>query len=163
VGAVAGSSWEGAETLPIESRFHPLDERSIASSVRVTAPGSFLLGYFDGATFRAFYVGRSDTDVAASLRSWVDAPSCPRRERVPRYWAPRSASSPGHGRRRAECVPFGIDTGYTHFAFRYAPSAVEAFEHECRDYHALGGCEQLDNQAHPQPPRDSPSGCPMHG
>jgi hypothetical protein len=51
--------------------------------------------------------------------------------------------------------------GYTHFRFRYATSAQEAFERECLEYHAT--FEQLDNKRHPT--RDDGTGqrvfCPI--
>jgi len=46
--------------------------------------------------------------------------------------------------------------------FRYAPSAAAAFERECRDYHALGGSDGLDNPCHPEPPAGSACDCPFH-
>ena len=129
-----------------------LDERSVADAVTRTSPGSFVLGYLDGSTFTPFLVGRSDSDVGDRLRHWVDAPSCaPRR---PPPCAPWSVRSPS--------LPSGGATAYTHFAFRYAHSAIEAFEQECRDYHNLGGGGGLDNPRHPQPPSDSPWACPLH-
>lgn len=149
------------------SRFHRLDDATIASAVRRTAPGSYALGYLDGGEFTVFYVGRSDTDVASDLGAWVGAPSHPGGRRAsPRspwqssWRPPRSvglrAVGPG--------TSADIDTGYTHFAFLYAASAIEAFERECREYHEHGGREELDNGRHPLPPQGSvPCPCPVHG
>jgi hypothetical protein len=146
-------------------RIHVLCERAIADAVRETSPGNYSLGYIDGSAFRAFLVGRSDSDVSASLRAWVGAPSRPRRlgssPRAP--WHSRSDPLPGLGTRALGHIAVGLDTGYTHFAFCYAPSAIAAFERECRDYHGLGGSEGLDNRRHPEPPLDKRSTCPVYG
>jgi len=136
-------------------RFHALSDGSIAGAVGETSPGNFALGYLDGADFTVFYVGRSDSDVSASLHAWVDAPSCPPRRRA----APHA---PWHvGTRALGPTSADIDTAYTHFAFCYAPTAIAAFERECRDFHELGGTNGLDNPRHPEPPQGSPWACPM--
>jgi hypothetical protein len=142
-----------------------LDERTLADAITRTAPGNYVLGYLDDSDFTPFYVGRSDSDVAVSLREWVDAPSRRRRGRssCSEPWRMRAVPPRGFEMRLPAGASFGSDTSYTHFAFCYAPSALEAFEQECRDYHDLGGHDGLDNAAHPQPPTDSPWACPLHG
>ena len=159
-GSCGGGDLPGAAGV---MRFHALSERAIDDAVVSTSPGSFTLGYLDGDAFVAFYVGRSDADVRASLHAWVGAPSQPRpRRRSP--CAPwRSRSGPPVGTRSFVHTGVGIDTAYTHFTFCYAPTAIAAFEKECRDYHELGGNESLDNDRHPEPGRDSPWSCPLHG
>lgn len=146
-------------------RLHALSEGAIAAAVSETSPGNFALGYFEGTSFTVFYVGRSDSDVSACLQAWVGAPSCPRSHASPSHapWRSRPVPLHGLGTRALGRTPFGIDTAYTHFAFCYAPSAIAAFERECRDYHELGGSEGLDNPRHPEPPPDSPWACPVHG
>lgn len=147
------------------ARFHPLSDRAITSAVGETSPGNFVLGYFDGSDFVPYYVGRSDADVGASLHEWVGAPSLPRRHETSPYepWRSRSAPLPGLGTRALGRIAVGIDTPYTHFACRYAATALAAFERECRDYHELGEGDGLDNPGHPQPPPGSPWTCPVHG
>jgi hypothetical protein len=54
---------------------HPLTTASVGDSVTHVAPGNFLLGYREGGTFSAFYVGRADADLGDELRSWVGASS----------------------------------------------------------------------------------------
>jgi len=144
------------------SSLHALDARGIAGAVTKTAPGSFVLGYLDGATFLPFYVGRSDSDVGGALHAWIDAPSSPpRRHGVGSHpWNLPSLPPARFGGPAQHRVAVGIDSGYTHFVFRYAESAVAAFESECRDFHQLDG---LDNDRHPLPPADSPWACPLHG
>jgi hypothetical protein len=146
-------------------RFHALSDEAVAGMVHAGAPGNFALGYFDGATFRVCYVGRSDSDLRSCLRAWVDAPSQPRRHRAsPRaLWQARSGPLAGLGTRALGRTQVGVDTAYTHFAFCYARSATAAFEQECSDFHALGGSELLDNHRHPEPPTGSPCACPVHG
>jgi hypothetical protein len=140
---------------------HRLDASSVAAAVRRTAPGSFVLGYRDGSSFLPFYVGRSDSDVGAALQHWVDAPSCPSRRPAPSVqpWELSSRPRARFGGPAALPVTLGFDTGYTHFVFCYADSALAAFESECRDFHELDG---LDNDRHPVPPADSPWACPLH-
>jgi len=46
-------------------------------------------------------------------------------------------------------VGVDADSGYTHFAYSYAPSAEAAFEKECRNYDDFGGSRELDNEAPP--------------
>ena len=145
--------------------FHALSERAIADVVGETSPGTYVLGYLDGSDFAAYYVGRSDSDVNASLHTWVGAPSRARSyapsPNAP--WRSRSGPLPGLGTRALGHIAVGPASGYTHFAFCYADSAIAAFERQCRSYHALGGSECLDNRRHPQPPPDSPWACPVHG
>jgi hypothetical protein len=145
------------------SSLHALDARSVAEAVRETAPGSFVLGYLDGTTFLPFYVGRSDSDVGGALHDWVDAPSSPPRRHTASLqpWNLSSLPQARFGGPAQHRVAAGIDSGYTHFVFRYAESAIAAFERECRDYHELAG-GGLDNDGHPAPPADSPCACPLH-
>lgn len=50
---------------------------------------------------------------------------------------------------------------FTHFEFWVAPSPREAFENECREYHAHGGAEgKLENKIHPAPPPGANWSCP---
>jgi hypothetical protein len=146
-------------------RCHALNEPAIAGMVHSTTPGNYALGYFDGSTFRVFYVGRADSDLSSRLRDWVDAPSRPRRHRPSPQapWESRSGPLSALGTRALGRTQIGVDTAYTHFAFCYAPSPIAAFERECHDYHALGGSELLDNDGHPEPPMGSPWPCPIHG
>jgi len=150
---------------PVSPEFHLLCDQAITEAVSETSPGNFALGYFDGSDFTAFYVGRSDSDLGARLHDWVGAPSRPRRYESSPYapWRSRSGPLPGLGTRALGHIPVGIDTAYTHFAFCYAPSAIVAFERECRDYHELGGSDGLDNPGHPQPPPGRPWACPVDG
>jgi hypothetical protein len=145
-------------------KFHPLCDQAITEAIPGTSPGNYALGYCDGSGFTTFYVGRSDSDLGGCLRDWVDAPSQPRRYESSPYapWRSRSGPLPGLGTRALGHIPVGIDTPYTHFAFCYAPSAIAAFERECRDYHALGGSDALDNAGHPQPPPGMIWACPLH-
>jgi hypothetical protein len=145
-------------------RLRALDAKTITGAITETSPGNYVLGYLDGSAFTVFRVGRSDSDVGASLRGWVDAPSRPRRERTSSLepWRRRSAPLPAFGMRASGRAALGADTAYTHFAFCYAPSALAAFEQECRDFHEFGGREGLDNDRHPRPPADSPWACPLH-
>lgn len=156
-----------APAEPADPRgFHALSERAITGAVGETSPGNYALGYREGSTFTVFYVGRSDSDVNATLQSWVDAPSHPPRRQRPSphaSWRAPVGPATGRGPRVLAGTSIGIDTAYTHFAFCYAPSPFAAFEQECRDYHALGGSDGLDNPRHPEPPDGSPWACPMHG
>lgn len=155
----------GSKGEPELGHFHALSDRAIADAVGETSPGNYALGYLDGSTFAVFYVGRSDSDVNASLHAWVDTPSRPRRHRSSSHapWRLRSGPPVGLGTRALGRTAVGIDTSYTHFAFCYAPSAIAAFERECRDYHDLGGSENLDNHRHPEAPQGTPCACPVHG
>jgi hypothetical protein len=45
----------------------------------------------------------------------------------------------------------GADTGYTRFAYSYAPSAEAAYAKEWRNYDAFRGSLELDNKTHPAP------------
>ena len=161
-GSCAGGDLSGAAGV---RRFHALSERAIDDAIADTSPGTFTLGYLDGDDFIAFYVGRSDADLRASLHAWVDAPSHPRRHRRSSHasWRSRPGLPFESGTRALGSTGVGIDTAYTHFTFCYAPTAIAAFEKECRDYHALGGSDGLDNDRHPEPDRDGPWSCPLHG
>jgi hypothetical protein len=145
---------------------HLLSEERIDETVGRTSPGSYALGYLDGGAFIAFYVGRSDSDVNARLRSWigVDGGSTS-------YWPGAKAA---YGTRHRHFPPLPtpalspvgvvVDCGYTHFEFSYAPSAKAAFEGECRAYHDFGGSYgSLDNERHPAPPEGVSWMCPVHG
>lgn len=41
---------------------------------------------------------------------------------------------------------------YSHFKWSYASSAKDAFNKECQNYHDFGGCDELDNNKHPDKP-----------
>jgi hypothetical protein len=146
-------------------RFYALRDGEVAGAVDQTSAGNYALGYLDGSSFTVFYVGRSDSDLGSSLRAWVGAPSQPRRHRAsPRApWRSRAGPMAGLGTHALGRIALGLDTGYTHFAFCYAPSAIAAYEQECVDYHGLGGSDNLDNPCHPLPPTDTPWACPVHG
>jgi len=137
---------------PLEmSGSFPLDDAMIDEVVSRKSPGNYALGYIDDGTFQVFYVGRSDSDVRRRLHEWVGAPS-----RYERYassarapWGahrrdgyPVDAPSPGR-------VGAGVESGYTRFAYSYAPSAEAAFQKECRNYDDFGGSGGLDNTARP--------------
>lgn len=154
-----------AKQLP-SSRFHALSDLAIAREVQRTAPGTYALGYLDGTDFVVFYVGRSDSDVGSRLLEWVGAPSSPRAQWLPARlpWQSRSGPQRTAGRRASRRdIGAELDTGYTHFAFDYARSPIEAFEHECRVYHGLGGPHGLDNRGHPESPAGIPWPCPVRG
>lgn len=144
--------------------FHALDEGVIADVVAPATPGSYALGYVDDGVLVVFYVGRADDDLAACLTAWVGTPSRPRCHRPSPHapWGTRSHPLPMLATRAMVRVGVGLDTAYTHFAFRHAGSDRGAFEQECRDYHALGGSEGLDNDCHPLAPVGSAWACPVH-
>lgn len=146
-------------------RFHALNDRMVSGAVGQTSAGNYALGYLDGSRFTVFYVGRSDSDLGSSLKAWVGAPSQPRRHRPSPQtpWRSRSGPPAALGTRALGYTAVGIDTGYTHFAFCYAPSPIAAWEQQCADYHELGGSDHLDNPHHPLPPTDAPWACPVHG
>jgi hypothetical protein len=131
---------------------HRLDDRAIDEAVTSTSPGNFALGYMDGDTFSVFYVGRADSDLKRKLHAWVGAPS-----RFERYGS--SAKAPWSFRRQG-VLPLGSprlarvdscpDSGYTHFAFSYAPSARAAFAEQCRNYEDFGRSNGLDNRTQPR-------------
>jgi hypothetical protein len=132
---------------------YPLNDEAIDEMMSRTSPGNYALGYMDGTTFMVFYVGRSDSDVRCRLHEWVGAPS-----RYERY-APCAKAAWGSGPRgylprgapALDRVGIGVESGYTRFAYSYAPSAEAAFEKECRNYHDFGGSDGLDNEAPPGP------------
>jgi hypothetical protein len=144
--------------------FHALNEAVIAGVVDAGRPGSYALGYVDDGALAVFYVGRADEDLAASLNAWVGAPSRPRCHRPSPHapWGTRSHPLPMLATRAMVRVGIGLDTAYTHFAFRYAASDRGAFEQECLDYHALGGSDGLDNDRHPLAAVGSGWACPVH-
>jgi len=129
----------------------PLDDEVIDDEVSRTSPGNYALGYMDGDTFLVFYVGRSDADVRRRLHEWVGAPS-----RYARY-APDAKAAWGAHRRGSlpldapaqARVGARVESGYTRFAYSYAPTAEAAFEKECQNYDDFGGSVALDNTARP--------------
>jgi hypothetical protein len=130
---------------------YPLTGEAIDDLLDRTSAGNYALGFMDGVTFVVSYVGRSDSDVRARLHEWVDAPSQYRR------YAPGGCAAWGGRRSGATPLekpalrPVGntADTGYTHFAYRYATSPAAAFDVECRNYEDFGGSRELDNEAPP--------------
>jgi hypothetical protein len=50
---------------------------------------------------------------------------------------------------------------YNMFKFSYASSAKEAFERECKNYHDFGGDRLLDNEMHPDRPKNTDYECPI--
>lgn len=129
---------------------HPLTDDAVDAVVTRTSPGNYALGYLDGSTFLVFYVGRADRDVRARLHEWVGEPS-------PDHYAP-AAKAPWMSR-CAGIMPLAVpafgpvggdaDSGYTHFAFSYAPSAEAAYAKEWSNYEEFGRGGDLDN---PLPP-----------
>jgi len=47
------------------------------------------------------------------------------------------------------------------FKFSYALSAKTAFEKECHNYHDFGGNNQLENEIHPDRPKNTNWECPV--
>ncbi len=132
------------------SGFYPLDDQAVDSALTRKSPGNYALGYVDGDTFTVFYVGRSDSDLRQCLHDWVGMPS-----RCEDYRSPGKAS---WGLHRRGPLPVDVPTlgrvgnaqsGYTHFAYSYAPSAQEAYAKEWRNYDAFGGSHMLDNETAP--------------
>lgn len=157
----------GGEVRPVAVSavgFHALNDAVIADVVALAHPGSYALGYVDDGDLVVFYVGRADADLAASLTAWVGTPSRPRCHLPSPHapWGTRSHPLPMLATRSMVRVGVGLDTAYTHFAFRYATSDRGAFDQECRDYHALGGSDCLDNDRHPLAPVGSDWACPVH-
>ncbi len=144
---------------------HPLTEEEIDAEVTRTSPGTYRLGYLDGGAFIVFYVGRSDSDLNDRLHSWVGVDS-----RSTRYCPSARAA---YGSRRRSSLPLGtpaprpvgvaVDGRYTHFEFIYAPTAMAAFEKDCRNYHDFGGSHGLDNERHPMATAGCSWTCPVHG
>lgn len=133
--------------------FFPLNREAVDKAVRLESPGNYALGYMDGDTFSAFYVGRSDSDVRRCLRSWVDLPS--------RYGGFRSPAKASWGTRSRAQFPIAVpaldrvgntESNYTHFAFSYAHCAQAAYAKECRNYDDFGGSYKLDNETRPISP-----------
>lgn len=57
-----------------------------------------------------------------------------------------------------------VNGTYTHFKFNYVHNVKQAYEKECRLYHALGGDGgTLRNQSHPEAPSGMPWTCPVCG
>lgn len=50
---------------------------------------------------------------------------------------------------------------YSQFKASYANNVKEAFEKECRNYHDFGESEKLDNDIHPDRPKDKTYECPV--
>jgi hypothetical protein len=140
---------------------HPLTDATIDEEVTRASPGSYALGYLDDDSFVPFYVGRSDVDVRAGLHCWVGMDSRPTR------FGPAAKAAYGSRQRRSllpatpalSTVGVVVDGRYTHFVFRYAPSAETAFRQECQSYHDFGGSSCLDNERHPAPPEGGWSRC----
>jgi hypothetical protein len=129
---------------------YPLSNEFIDAKLLRAAPGNYALGYMDGDSFIVFYVGRSDCDVRRRLHEWVDVPS--------RCESHSSSARAPWGTHRPGRVPLGAaasvrvendESSYTHFAYRYARSAEEAYAREWRNYDAFGGARGLDNEAEP--------------
>ena len=138
---------------------------TIDENVLRTSPGTFQLGYMDGTTFMAFYVGRSDSDLNHCLHDWVGIPSrC-------KTYVPSTRAA--FGLRHRGLLSLGpptfhrvgsrVDSAYSRFVFSYAGSSKAAFDNECRDYHDFGGRDGLDNERHPVPPPGSLWECVIHG
>jgi hypothetical protein len=133
---------------------YPLTDQSIDRQVERISPGNYALGYMQGDTFLVFYVGRSDSDLNRQLHEWVGRPGP-----FDRY---ASMAKAPWGQRRGGVLPLGVpafepvgngvDTGYTCFAFSYAPSPAAAFQEECRNYDDFGRSSVLDNRIQPRPP-----------
>lgn len=50
---------------------------------------------------------------------------------------------------------------YPKFKFSYASSPKAAFERECKNFHDFCGAEKLDNDIHPDRPKNSNWKCPF--
>ncbi|HTF32067.1 MAG TPA: hypothetical protein VK714_00010 [Myxococcota bacterium] len=144
----------------------PLNHVTIDEMVPRASPGTFALGYMDGGTFMAFYVGRSDSDLNGCLHDWVGMPS--------RYktYAPSTKAACGLRHRGLlslgpptfRRVGSGVASAYSRFVFGSAGSSRATFDNECRDYHAFGGSDDgLDNEHHPVPPSGSLWECVVDG
>jgi len=53
------------------------------------------------------------------------------------------------------------EKNYKNFKYDYFPSSKSAFEKECRLYHDFGGKEKLDNDIHPDRPKNTNWECPV--
>ncbi|HVN37766.1 MAG TPA: hypothetical protein VMW19_06260 [Myxococcota bacterium] len=130
---------------------YPLTAEMIDATLTRKSPGNYALGYLDGDTFLVFYVGRSDSDVRHRLHAWVGAPSGYDRH------APSTRAAWEVARRgplslevaTQSRVGAAMDSGYTRFAYSYAPSAEAAFAKEWRNYDDFGGSDGLDNALPP--------------
>jgi hypothetical protein len=142
---------------------YPLSNDAIDARLLRASPGNYALGYMDGDSFVVFYVGRSDCDVRQRLHEWVDVPS--------RCESHSSSARAPWGTHRPGRVPLGAaasfrvendESSYTHFAYRYARSAEEAYAREWRNYDAFGGGHGLDNEAEPISVVPSAMDLPVH-
>jgi hypothetical protein len=129
---------------------YPLEHATIDQALTRRSPGNYALGYMDGGVFRVFYVGRSDSDVRRRLHEWVGMPS--------RYETHASSAKAPWGAHRYGALPLDVpvldrvgnaEDSYTSFAYRYAPSAEEAYAREWRNYDSFGGSHGLDNETPP--------------
>jgi len=142
----------------------PLTHQTINEQVGQVSAGNYALGFVVDGAFVPFLVGRSDSDVAGRLHTWVGVDG--------HYSRFGPITKAAYGSRRRRCSPLdaptlatvgiGVDAGYTHFEFGYAPSAEDAFLTECERYHELGGISGLDNERHPAPPHGAACTCPAH-
>ena len=130
---------------------YPLTDAAIDEMPSRVSPGNYALGYLDGDTFLVFYVGRSDSDVRHRLREWVGAPG--------HYDLHAASGRAVWGVHRRGLLPLDfpapdcdggeLESGYTRFAYSYAPSAEAAFAKEWRNYDDFGGGDGLDNATPP--------------
>ena len=54
-----------------------------------------------------------------------------------------------------------VDDKYRDFKYSYASSPKKAFEKECSNYHDFGESKKLDNDKHPQRPKEANWKCPV--
>lgn len=143
---------------------YPLDHQAIDEMVIRRSPGNYALGYMDGTHFTVFYVGRSDTDLRCRLHEWVGRPSCYERfaPSARAAWGSRPRGYLPQGAPALARVGIGVDSSYTRFAYSYAPSAMAAFEKECRNYHDFGGSDGLDNELPPERTAGDSGECLLH-
>lgn len=148
--ACVGTALERAFPFPMDSLemdgSYPLTDEAIDARVTLKSPGNYALGYLDGDTFMVFYVGRSDSDVKHRLHQWVGAPSEHGRDAAGRR-APWAVG--WRGPLSLDVAEVAEDSGYTRFAYSYAPSADAAFAKEWRNYDDFGGSDGLDHAAPP--------------
>jgi hypothetical protein len=52
---------------------------------------------------------------------------------------------------------------YSYFQYGHFSTQADAFDTECRLYHAFGGSAKLDNAIHPAKPQGSSAKCPICG
>jgi hypothetical protein len=132
---------------------YPLTTEAIETMLTRRAPGNYALGYLEGETFVVFYVGRSDSDVKHRLQQWVGTPSEYDRY-APARRAPWAVGS--RGPLSLDLAEGAEDSGYTRFAYSYAPSAEAAFAKEWRNYDDFGGSDGLDNIVPPSRRQGTP-------